>query len=110
MPVSDSDHHAAFLRYQPWRRRFEVGFWLVSAAINISGNAVVAVMDARRNGSGLPDWMPASWETSSGLVLLALVPALVWFTRRNPPSLPPLTGDPAPDGDLAHPGESQHTE
>lgn len=52
--------------------------------VNTVGNAVVAVIDMRRNVPGLPQWAPISGEVSSGLVLLALVPAVVWFTAKVP--------------------------
>lgn len=75
---------AAYLRYQPWRRSFEVGFWVVSMLINAVGNSITAVMDVHRVGLDFQDWEPVIWESSSSVLLLALVPAVVWFTRRYP--------------------------
>lgn len=75
---------AAYLRYQPWRRIVEIGFWVMSMLTNAVGNSITAVMDVHRVGLDFSDWEPVVWESSSSIVLLALVPALVWFTRRYP--------------------------
>lgn len=73
-------------RYQPYRRVVEIGFWVALHVANALGNSITTLMDIRR--AGLDDrfsaWEPAVWEWSSNLVLLALVPFLVWFTRRFP--------------------------
>ncbi|MGH8075941.1 MAG: LytTR family DNA-binding domain-containing protein [Lysobacter sp.] len=71
-------------RYRPWRRGFEVGFWLVLYAVNAVAGSITALMDVRRAELGFSAWQPAVWETSSALAALALVPAVVWFTRRVP--------------------------
>ena len=41
-------------------------------------------MDIRRAGLDFAAWEPAVWEWSSHLVALALVPAVLWYTRRFP--------------------------
>lgn len=71
-------------RYRPWRRVLEVGFWVVTYAVGALTNSVTALMDIRRAGLDFAAWEPAVWETSSHLVALALVPAVLWFTRRFP--------------------------
>ena len=73
-----------FERYQPYRRRAEVAFWVLLMALQAAFNCVVAVIDADRAGRALPTWQPVTWELSSHLVLLALVPAVVAFERRFP--------------------------
>ncbi|VTU29809.1 Regulator of CO metabolism 2 [Variovorax sp. PBS-H4] len=73
-----------FERYQPYRRRVEVAFWVVLMALQAAFNCVVAVIDADRAGRALPTWQPVTWELSSHLMLLALVPAVVAFERRFP--------------------------
>lgn len=73
-----------FERFQPWRRWFEVGFWVASALISAIGNSLTVTMEVRRAGLDFAPWEPVTWEWSSNLVLLALVPAVVWFTRRYP--------------------------
>lgn len=47
-------------------------------------NSITVLMDVRRVGLDFAGWEPAVWEWSSGLVMLALVPAVVVFTRRFP--------------------------
>lgn len=74
----------AWDRYQPWRRLLEVGYWVVGCVIGAMANSATALMDIRRAGLGFASWEPVVWEWSSSLVALALVPALVWFTRRVP--------------------------
>lgn len=71
-------------RYQPWRRSAEIGFWIVAFLINAVFNSITVIMDVQRSKLHFAAWKPAVWETSSGLMILLLVPALVWFTRRFP--------------------------
>ena len=73
-----------YQRYQPWRRSAEAGFWIVQYLVSALANSITANMDVRRLHLGFTAWQPAVWETSSSLVALALVPAVVWFTRRFP--------------------------
>ena len=74
----------AWERYRPWRRAFEAGFWIALYAVNAIAGSLTSLMDVRRVGLDFAAWQPAVWETSSNVVALALVPALVWFTRRVP--------------------------
>jgi hypothetical protein len=71
-------------RYQPYRRLAEVGYWVTGAVISAVSNTATALLDIRRAGLPFDAWEPAVWEWSSSLVMLALVPAVVWFTRRFP--------------------------
>jgi len=79
-----ADASTSYQRFQPWRRPFEIGYWLVLTLVNGAANSVTVWMDVRRVGLAFAPWQTATWELSSGLVMLALVPALVWFTRRFP--------------------------
>ena len=65
---------------QRWRRPAEVGFWLLFIAVNAVFNAV----DAQLGHPELPAWMPWSWELSSSILILALLPVVVVFERRWP--------------------------
>jgi LytTr DNA-binding domain len=67
-----------------WRSAIEIGFWVFLTLINGIANSVTVLMDIRRVGLNFADWEPAVWEWSSGIVILALIPALVWLTRRFP--------------------------
>lgn len=71
-------------RYQPWRRVAEWSFWIVTYGVGALTNSVTALMDIRRAGLDFAAWEPAVWEWSSHLVALALVPAVLWYTRRFP--------------------------
>ena len=71
-------------RYLPYRRWVEIGYWVVSAALAAIGNTITVTMEMQRADMDFHPWGPAIWEWSSNGVLLALVPALVWFTRRFP--------------------------
>ncbi|MEO8160805.1 MAG: LytTR family DNA-binding domain-containing protein [Arenimonas sp.] len=79
------DNQQALLeRYLPWRRLIEVGFWLASLLFGATVNSVVVWLDARRAHLDFAAWQLVSWEWSSGLVLVALVPAVIAFERRVP--------------------------
>ena len=71
-------------RYQPWRRSAEIGFWVVAFLVNAVFNSLTVLMDVQRARLDFAPWKPAVWETSSGLLILLLVPTVVWFTRRFP--------------------------
>ncbi|MDR7098237.1 hypothetical protein J2X04_000584 [Lysobacter niabensis] len=85
-PPVPSTHSADTLwdRYQPWRRSVEWGFWIVSYLVGGLANSVTVLMDIRRLHLAFASWEPAVWEWTSHLVSLALVPAVLWFTRRFP--------------------------
>ncbi|HJR73388.1 MAG TPA: LytTR family DNA-binding domain-containing protein [Luteimonas sp.] len=83
--MSETPADVAYRRFLPWRRSFEIGFWLILIAVNCAANSVTTLMDIRRTDSDILNWEPAVWEISSGIMWLAvLIPAIVWFTRRFP--------------------------
>ena len=71
-------------RYLPWRRLFETAYWLVAFLLGASINSIVVLLDVQRAHLGFATWQPVTWEWSSGLALLALVPAVIAFERRLP--------------------------
>lgn len=75
-------NHATFdyRDFQRWRRPFEIGFWLVLYGLSATFNSVTSAIDH----AALPAWQPWSWEWSSQLLVLALVPAVVAVERRWP--------------------------
>jgi hypothetical protein len=73
-----------FERYQPFRRWVEAGFWVLILTVQAAFATVVAVIDVRAAGRDIPTWQPVTWEISSHLALLALVPVLIAFERRFP--------------------------
>ena len=82
--VQSTPPRSVWDRYQPWRRIVEYGFWIVTTVVGAASNSVTVLMDLRRADVPVEPWEPAAWEWSSHLTVLALVPALLWFTRRFP--------------------------
>lgn len=71
-------------RFQPYRRSAEIGYWVIGCVISALSNSATALMEIRRAGQHFDGWEPVVWEWSSSLVMLALVPAVVWYSRRVP--------------------------
>ena len=71
-------------RYQPYRRWVEPGFWIVLYIVQAALNAQISVMDVQRAHLNIASWQPETWEWSSHLVGLALVPAVIAFERWRP--------------------------
>jgi hypothetical protein len=67
-----------------FRRVLEIAFWVGLIVFDAIADSVTVIMDIHRVGLGFEDWEPVVWEWSSALMVLLLVPALVWFTRRHP--------------------------
>jgi len=79
------DSQQEFLdRYLPWRRFVEAGFWVLATVLSASFNSVVVLLDIQREHLDFAAWEPVTWEWSSSLVLLALVPAVVAFEKWVP--------------------------
>lgn len=74
------DSGFTFESFQHWRRSFEIAFWPVFFIVNTVFNGVVSEMDHPHVAA----WQPWVWESSSSAVMLALVPALVYVSRRWP--------------------------
>lgn len=70
--------------YLRHRRIFEVGFWLLLAAVNASANSITTNIDLARTGVGVATWEPWAWEITSGLAWLALIPLILAFDHRFP--------------------------
>jgi hypothetical protein len=76
--------HSLLDRYQLWRRWIEPGFWILLYTSQAAINTQIATMDVARAHYDAAPWGPATWEWSSHLVVLALVPVLIAFERRFP--------------------------
>jgi hypothetical protein len=74
------DHGFTFESFQRWRRSFEIAFWPLFFLINTICNAVVSVMDHPHSSV----WEPWVWESSSSIMMLALIPPLLYVSRRWP--------------------------
>lgn len=91
-PVSDQPYDAPMQAAPPTpaesylahRRPFEVSYWVVSCCLSALGGSYAKWADYQRLGLALDWWKPLTWSWSSALLQLALVPALLWFTRRWP--------------------------
>jgi len=79
-----SDPRDLLRRFEPWRPRFEWGYWIVVYAANAVANSINVSMDMERRGIDVAGWEPALWETSSAATMLLLVWPVVRFTRRIP--------------------------
>lgn len=84
MPDTDPHQPSQSERYLAHRRPFEIGYWLVSCCLSAMGGSYAKWADYHRLGMPLDWWQSVSWSWSSALAQLALVPALLWFTRRWP--------------------------
>lgn len=83
-PAATAPSPSLWDRYRPWRRSFEWGFWIATYLVGAAANSVTVLMDVRRLHLDFAPWEPAVWEWTSHLVALALIPAVLWFTRRFP--------------------------
>ncbi|WP_267224752.1 LytTR family DNA-binding domain-containing protein [Dyella silvae] len=73
-----------YTRFQRWRRPFEIGFWVVVLMANTVFNGMVAWFDLVYRSHRVGSIEPWIWEATSSVVILALVPCVVWATRRWP--------------------------
>lgn len=71
-------------RHLPWRLPFEIAVWVLVFGASAAANTAVTLIDAGRHGRVLETWEPVTWEFSSALVSLLLVPALLWLCERWP--------------------------
>jgi hypothetical protein len=78
------DRPALLDRYLQHRRAWEIALWVVFGLLSATANSVVVIMDLQRRSLPFDWWQPVTWEFSSTIVLLALVPAQLAFERRFP--------------------------
>lgn len=71
-------------RYLAHRRPFEIAYWIVSICLSAAGGSYAKWADRQRDGLPIDWWQPALWSWSSALLVLALLPAVLWFTQRWP--------------------------
>jgi len=74
-------------RYLRHRRAWEVTLWTLWGLLNFAANSIVALMDLERRSLAFDWWEPVTWEFSSTVLLLALIPAQLAFERRFPVQL-----------------------
>jgi hypothetical protein len=83
-PAAKSAQPSLLERYLPYRKWAEPGYWIALLAIQCVVNSEIAIIDIQRGQPGFPIWKPVSWELSSHIVVLALIPLLIAFERRLP--------------------------
>ncbi len=71
-------------RYLPYKSSIEVAYWVLKCAVSATLNAIIVIMEYQREGDAIATWRPMTWEWSSNLVILALIPAMLAFTNRYP--------------------------
>jgi hypothetical protein len=71
-------------RYLRHRGLVAAAFWIVTILINAWANTEIARLDLAKTGLHFADWEVASWEWSSHLVFLLLIPAIAWLDQRLP--------------------------
>lgn len=87
MSVSSEFKTDLFQRLRPWLPIIEWSFWPVIIAVNTIFNIIVVDMDLARARLNFESWEPVIWESSSSIASLALLPVLIWYTRKVPASL-----------------------
>jgi hypothetical protein len=73
-----------FERFLRHRRRVAIAAWLAFFSANLVANIAIVRMDLAHAGIVVADWQTASWEYTSTLVVVALMPALAWIDRHLP--------------------------
>jgi len=71
-------------RYEPYRKPWEIGFWIVYFLINAMANSLTVIQDVQRAGLAVASWEAIVWESSSALGALMLIWPIVYLTRRFP--------------------------
>lgn len=71
-------------RHLPWQRPVEILLWVLVFGSTAAINTYVVMVDAGRYGYAMQVWKPATWEGSSALVSLLLLPPLLWLCERWP--------------------------
>ena len=74
----------ALVHYLKYKTLYEWGLWITVFAANWVVNTVIVVLDNARAGLSYATWEAATWEGSSTLVMLLLLPLLLLFDKRFP--------------------------
>src|SRR5512139_2307322 len=71
-------------QYLKHRRLWEALLWTLWATINVGANSIVVIIELERHGHDFQRVEPLIWESTSVVVLLALLPAVLLFDRWMP--------------------------
>lgn len=85
--VHDAAPGIAWARFRRWQRPFEVLFWVGLLLFEAIADSITVLVDIGPVDADFEAWEPVLWEFSSHAMVLALMPLVVAFTRRVPPSL-----------------------
>jgi len=78
------DKRALLERYLQHRRAWEIAIWIAVPLLFAAANSIVVLMDFERLRLPVDWWEPVTWEFSSAIAQIALLPALFAFERRFP--------------------------
>src|SRR5262245_5337984 len=85
MPVPmTADMHQLLARYERVRRKFEIGAWVVGFLFSTIAEGIVWWIDTGRFRGHFEGWEPFTWEATSHVMWLALIPLMLAFERRVP--------------------------
>jgi hypothetical protein len=70
--------------YLRHHRAYEVLLAIGVLGISAMANVGVVIIEFRRMGMGTPAWEPITWEVSSAIAVLILLPLVLAFDRRQP--------------------------
>lgn len=79
-----SAHPTGLQHYLRHRHAYESLLWIAIATINAIANVGVSLIEFRRRGMQIEAWEPITWEASSNIVILVLLPIVLAFDRRRP--------------------------
>lgn len=71
-------------QYLRRRRPFEIAFWTLLFTIICISNVIIEMIEFRRTGADIPLWEPATWEASSMLTQLLLLPLILYLDGLKP--------------------------
>lgn len=71
-------------RFLPLRDPIELAIWVLAFLVPAGFNAAVTWLDAEKAGRTLEAWKPVLWESSSAVVSLLLLPAVLAACHRWP--------------------------
>ncbi len=76
-PPDAASGSPAIDRYLRWRRSFETAFWLLVFGSAAIGNTLTLLIDVERVALDLAPWKGLTWELSSAVASLILLPAVI---------------------------------
>lgn len=79
-----SDQPSSLQHYLRHRRIYEPLLLIALAAINAVANIGVVLIEYGRSNRPIAAWEPITWEISSNVVILALLPIVLALDRRRP--------------------------